>query len=556
MAGRTILPVFLCLLWIPACFSSAANPDRRLSAEGRKCACETKGASISSSIEKGDLKDSRNTPATSPRRGGTVAIRILREPTSLLSLVDSDPIVGGMINHAVLETLVRIDEDGTTVIPELADHFETDEASLKYTFHLAEDARWHDGRPVTATDVKFVFGKLIEPFSPLSSASIFTSVADVDTPDDETVVFTLDRRMPDFLKAVATVPILPMHVFGRTPLSLHEASRAPVGSGPYRFVRWAPSRLIELERNPDWRGTPPYLDEVRYVIVPDNRIAADMFAHGDLDIIWDFPIGAAPPEKDARVIAFALPFLETWLYNRNRSVFQEAAIRRATAMLIDRKTIRCALECRADSAGEPPLSERPDGEIFKALPFDPQRAQSLLDKAGWKKNARGSRTKQGRPLAFSLLVPNLGRDMERSAVIIQEEMAGAGIDMKIVIVSRGAFMGRLGAGRFDVAAVPAALSGVDEALSLFHSKGGFFAAFGGATDPVIDNLIDKFRSELSAARKQELQTEISARLGALHPASFLYRAYGAALVRNTVSGIHIREGRLDVTRVFRVRGNK
>ena len=484
-----------------------------------------------------------------PKIGGSAAIRVMREPTSLLSLVDTDPITAGIVNHFVLETLVRMSDDGTTARPELAERFEIDEASHTYTFYLAENARWHDGTPVTSTDVRFVFGKLSDPFNPFPQTHIFSNIADIDTPNADTVIFKLDKRVPGFTAALAEVPILPMHVFGRTPLPLHEASRAPVGSGPYRFVRWVPSQMIEIERNPDWRGKQPYLDEIRFLFVPDNRIAVDMFTHGDLDIILDYPTGASTPTEDARIVSFPLPYIETWLFNRNRPIFREASVRRATSMLIDKRVIRCAaLECQADLTDESPLSDRPDALLFPTVSFDPNAARRLLDSAGWRIGAPAVRVKGTRELRFSLLVPNLGRDAERAAVIIQEDLAGAGIDMKISMVSRGAFMGRISTGRFDAAAVPMPLGAMDGSLSFLHSESGF--STGGEADRKMDALIDALRAELGNKQQAELRRQIATHTAQSTPLAYLYRPYGAALVRSSLAGVHITDGHLKLTELF------
>lgn len=546
MAG--IRPIYLLvgLCVLPACFSSSASPDRRLVSDGSPCRCANVVQVVDPYGE------------TLPTDGGAIRIRILREPTSLLSLVDSDPIVGGMINHSVLETLVRVGDTPDAVVPELADAFEVDGTSTRYTFHLAEAAKWHDGRPVTSADVRFVFGKIADPSNPFPPVAAFTAIADIDTPDEDTVVFTLDRRVPDFLEVVATVPILPMHVFGRTPLSLHEASRAPIGSGPYRFVRWVPSQLIELERNPEWRGPRPHIDEVRFLIVPDNRIARDMFAHGDLDVIWDFPIGAAPPTDDGRVISYPLPFLETILYNSRETIFSEPEVRRAISLLIDRKTIRCAvLDCRAELPSDPASALQKGNAVFQSQGFDRAAAEVLLDGAGWmKQGPRRLRTKGGQALSFSLLIPNLGGEAERVAVIVQEDMAAAGIELKISVVSRGAFIGRLNAGRFDAAAVPLELGGQDSVLSQLHSESGSLVNSGGARDAVLDGLIEHLQAEVSSDIRQRLRIEAAKRAADFQPVSFLYRSYGSALVRSDTGGVRIRGGHLDLSEVFRVRGRR
>ena len=484
------------------------------------------------------------------RRGGAINIRIQREPASLVSLNEGDPIVSNIIDHTVLETLVRLSDDGKAVEPELAERFVIDNDGNEVAFYLDEAAYWHDGRPVTASDVHFVFSKLLDPYSNLTVNAAFESVKAVNTPDESTVVFELDRYVPGFLEAVATVPILPAHVFGRTPIPLHEASRAPIGSGPFRFVRWVPSRLIELERNPEWRGPAPSIDQIVYHVVPDNRIALDMLKTGGLDIVADLPVGARPPEEsDVIRLTYPLPFIEAWVYNMRRPVLAEPASRHAVAMLIDKVSLRCAvMGCLADLPDELLRESSEQEAIFPTMPYDPDGARRLLKESGWSDTNRdGILDRDGIPFSFSLLLPTLGRDQERAAIVIQEELATAGIDMRISTVSRGAFFGRLIAARFDVAALSVRFSGQFDTRSLFHTPQGVTGNFGGFSNPDVDEMLDALQSERDVSVRRDLIERIGRRLSSLQPMTFTFRPHASALYREGIGGVRFHHGWLNAS---------
>ncbi len=545
MTARFVIGALILLLAMQACLSSASSPDSRLIEDSQPILCNK---------DKSSAYHEQNTP----QYGGHVSIRILREPASLLSLIDDDPIIKAIIDHSVLETLIRVSEDSTTFEPELAEKFELNLSKNQYIFHLNPEATWHDGPPVTATDVKFVFSKLIDPFSSLPLAKFFADVSDIDTPDQDTVIFTLSRQTPGFLNAVAQIPILPSHIFGRIPLSVHGALRAPIGSGPFRFVRWIPSQLIELERNPHWRGRAPYVDEIKYFIVPENRIALDLYQSGKIDIIIDDSFVFVPSKVNAQTVSFATPFMETWLFNSKTEIFRDERLRRAVAMLIDKATIlTSALNCSGDLPDSDRISSRTDGFLFRTLPFDPQSAGRLLDGIGWRgRDRNGIRVKNGERLAFSLMLSNIGRDSERAVNIIQEDLARAGIEMKIAVVSRGAFLARLETGNFDSAVIPVSINSTDSVALFFHSEQGQAKQLGGLGSEELDMLISKLHTEFSMERQNELRKEIATQINNMLPSFFLYRSHNYAIIRPDVFGIYTREGFFDVTKFFRLREDK
>ena len=544
--GSTIRAVgwTICLL---GCVVSGNDADATLENAAPPCVCRQSGRAAFSSP----------TPSSSTE-DGTVTIRISREPASLISLVEGDPLVSNIMDHTVLEPLVRLTEDGESVEPELAERFEVDQSANRYIFYLNENARWHDGSPVTASDVHFVFSKLIDPYSTLEANSVFANIKEITTPNESTVIFELDHFLPSFLNAVASVPILPAHIFGRTSIALHEAARAPIGSGPFRFVRWIPSRLIELERNPDWRGTPPKINTLIYHIVPDNRIAMDMLRKGELDIVPNLPVTTETVHDKAFVITYPLPFFEAWVYNLRRPFLAEAASRHALAKLIDKKNIQCSLlECLADLPEEILAGDTIHEAIFPTMSFDPEGARQLLESSGWSdSNGDGILDRDGVPFSFSLLLPNLGKTQERAAVVIQEDMARVGIDMRISTVSRGAFFGRLVASRFDVAALAVRFRGHFDSWSLFHTPKGATGNFGGFSDRRVDALLERLRTENDSDARNELISTLRTLLNRLQPMTFTFRPFASALYREEIGGVVFKEGWIDALPLFIKRGNR
>ena len=527
------------LLWTTGCLYTSDNVDSSVLMDAPRCGCDREPEQ--------NLSDAG--PRWEPIRGGTIHVRIHREPTGLLSLVDPDPLVVSLIDHSVLESLVRVSPEGEGIDPELATGYEWDEKTHTYTFHLDPKARWHDGEKLTSDDVSFVFGRLMDPDKVSIFSGELSNISQLTTPDKSTVVFRLDKPQPAFLYTLAAIPILPAHVYGRTPLTLHPASRAPVGSGPFRFFRWIPSKEIELARNQAWRGEAPFVDRIRYHIVKDDRVALDLFARGDLDIVTALDVHSRPRVEDGRWIDFIGPVYRAWLYNTKRSVFKQRQVRQAMGKLIDRGAIGCSiLDCRAQLIDHPwSLDALKLGRFSSqeaARSFDPQGAERLLEEDGWRdKDGDGVRERRGIRLSFSLLLSAPDRDVRRTAVVVQEDLKRAGIEMQIITVNRSSYERKLKEGRFDAAVVSLEIKPKFSGWSLFHSDAiGGGENFGSFSDPGVDALIDELQLTQLEERRKELIKALTSKLRILQPMSYTFVPQRSYLVRDGIAGIRMRNG--------------
>jgi peptide/nickel transport system substrate-binding protein len=413
---------------VPACFSTGPGSCSGLVLSDPGCRCPDGGPDAAPEPDAG--------PAL---RGGRVVIRIDEEPTTLLSLVAPEKAVRRIADHDVLQSLVRYDFATGKIAPELAVSFETSEDGRTHVFRLDPAARWHDGKPVTAADVAFTFGWIADPAGGCAVGADFADVAKVEARDPATVAITLDRPRPGFLAALDAVPILPAHVFGRSPIPSHPAARAPVGSGPFRFSRWDKGRSITLERNPLWRGEAPAVEAVEYKLVRDRRVAIDLLRRGDLDIVPDLEGAPLPASADWRTRTYPLPGVEAWICAADRPSCADPKVRRAIALLVDRGAIRCSvMGCNAGAASGP------------ARRFDPREARRLLEEAGFADRDRdGVREKGGVRLALTLLLPDGAQALEREAALVREDMAASGVEVSVLLVDGSTYAERMRRRAFD-----------------------------------------------------------------------------------------------------------
>ncbi len=537
-------------LALSACFSTGQPSGCGGPWPDAACRCEQRGTDL---VPLGDAAVPQQAQALS---GGTVRIRVAHEPGSLLSLLDVDPIIKQIADHSIFESLVRTRSHSDGVTPELALSWEAIAPQAGFTFHLDPNARWHDGQPLTAEDVRFTVERLLDPGTGSVLRHAFEDISDVIVVDAHTVTLLLDRPRPDFLRALSALSILPAHVFGRTPLNQHVASRAPIGSGPFRFDRWLPGQLIELTRTENWRGPRPRIDRLVYRIVPDLRVAFDLLKRQDLDILPDPPMSRAAPRDDWRLITYPLPRVEAWVYNVSSPVFNRQAARRAVGLLIDTEAIRCSiLRCRAERIDNLALFSDPDpananGEVPQT--FDPQLAKQMLIADGWiDHNGDGVRDRRGVEFSFDLLLPDASPDLKRIAVIVQNDLAQVGIQMRLALVSWSIYISQLQKGQFDASVIAIATTPPFSPLSLFHSRAlGRGYNFGRFVDPELDELLDTLREESDEEKRRDTLCIVDERLTELQPFTFTFRHIGAALINHRLGGVAIREGWLEERTLF------
>ncbi|MBW2365638.1 MAG: ABC transporter substrate-binding protein, partial [Deltaproteobacteria bacterium] len=213
-----------------------------------------------------------------------------------------------------------------------------------YTFHLVEDAVFHDGQPVTSEDVAFSL-EIVKENHPFG-AYMFEVVDRVKTPDKHTVVIELDDPSPALMMALspALMPILPKHVYGDgQPIRTHPANAKPIGCGPFKLAKFEPGEYFILERNPNYfRKGLPYLDRIIGRVVDDINAAIITMKQGkghSLGYLADphkikilkksknLKLGSAGYEGIA-----ATYFLE---FNLRRDTFKDIRVRQAIAYAMD-----------------------------------------------------------------------------------------------------------------------------------------------------------------------------------------------------------------------------
>lgn len=360
----------------------------------------------------------------------------LRAPVTVSVLVpDADervmsPISDSPHKFLMFQPLVARAADGT-LEPRLARRWKPSADYSSWTIHLDPTARWHDGVPVTADDIKFS----VELMSLPSVGYGQYAGVEIEVLDDSTFVWHSERNSPleDYHS------FFPEHLLKSLPTDeFYEWGfwAHPVGSGPYRYVRHLEKTLTELEANPDYFRGRPLIDRVVLLYGSGAGAIPELLA-GNVNVIPLNPIDVPKVETDARFrITYKSEIWSDWsghglMWNHRHPLLSDPRFRRAATLAIDRTALRSVLHLPDDlPVFDVLFTERQVGELPKPLPYDPVEAGRLLDQIGWvDSDGNGVRDRAGQELAFTV-VTDAGQG-DRIAVIVQASLRAVGIRMEI-----------------------------------------------------------------------------------------------------------------------------
>lgn len=352
-------------------------------------------------------------------------------------------------------------------IPQLAASWDRRD-SLTLVFHLDPRARWHDGVPVTAGDVVFTFARARDPKVNPTLATLLHDIAAVTATDDRTVEIRFDRWYPSqFYDATYQVQVLPAHLLKELApeaVATSAFARAPVGDGPFRWVRSVPGQFVELAADRDYFLGAPRLDRVIFRPAADGNARMNLLLSGEGDALENIlPVAnqeRVRADTNLRLLAVPSFSLGYFLYNQR----DPADTSRPNPILADRR-VREALTLAIDRQGMArsafgPAAQVPIGPASLSLWVrltgpaagqDVAAARRLLDAAGWGAGGSdGIRTKDGRRLSLDLIFPNTSMARRQIALQAQAQWQAVGVDAQLEPLDFPTYIQRRNGGRFDL----------------------------------------------------------------------------------------------------------
>jgi peptide/nickel transport system substrate-binding protein len=480
--------------------------------------------------------------------GGRFVYAIPGEPTTL-NLVSGTDAWSLLVQRLVADSLVDHDET-LKAVPRLASSWDFSPDGRVLTFHLHPSVRFHDGAPFSSRDVLYTYEKILDPAShAVGRRDAFLPVLKVEAPDGLTVRVTYRHPYAPALRGWE-VPILPRHIYEKEDFAASPHNRAPIGTGPFRFVSWQAGQRIVLAANLDYWGGPPALDTFVFQFIPSEETALQALLAGEIDYArispaqWTSQSPTARFQRRFRSIRFVPLFFYyiAWRGDGSNPFFADHRVRQALSLALDRGGyVRSVLRGLGEVASSPfhPLVLEADPGAA-ATPYDPARAEALLDAAGWRRDPRtGLRTRAGIPFQFELLIFGGGQDHVQFSQVAQESLRAIGVGMSIARLDWPALLSRLQKGDFQ-AAMSGTVPGLDPDASygMLHSSqiqgGQNYAAF---HDGQVDEALEEGRRTLDPEARQAIYRRIEARVREMEPYSFLFYPVVQAAVSSRVRDV-------------------
>jgi peptide/nickel transport system substrate-binding protein len=435
------------------------------------------------------------------------------DPNTLVMIIESsptnlDPRVGidaqsERIGELLFDALLTRDEH-LNVQPGLAERWEIPDP-LTYVFHLHHGVTFHDGRPLTARDVKWTLDSLLEGKIRSTKSAAYRFVDHVDTPDGFTAVFHLKEPNSTLLWNLSegASGIVP---YG----SLDEITRQPVGTGPFKFVSAEQDKEIVIARNDNYWGTKPLLSRIRFTVVPDATTRALELRKGSADAainaLTSDTIVALEREPNLQIDRAPGTVLSYLAFNLHDPTLRDVRVRQAIAYAIDRAPL---LQYIWRGFARPALSILPRqswayDEKVVSYPHDPEKARQILDAAGYP-------AQDG--IRFHLTMKTSTEESTRlMAAVWQQQLREVGIALDIRTFEFATFFADVTSGAFQLYSLRWIGGNEDPDIFeyAFHSnrfppKGanrGFYS------NPRVDTLIDQARREVDQNARKKLYDEV------------------------------------------------
>ena len=477
---------------------------------------------------------------------GTVVVAATGEPSSLVPPLVFET-VGRDIGDQVFERLADLGAgasplDPAAYRPRLAERWEQID-SLNWRFHLRPEARWHDGRPVTADDVAYSFEVFADSALDAPARSYLAGRLRAVAEDSATVRISFTEPSPEQLyDATYHVRIMPRHVWASIPRDQWAADTAVahlVGSGPYRVLDWKRGQFLTLAADSAASGRErPAIRRAVWRFAPDPDAALNLVLGHEADLLE--AVGA--PNRAQRVTAdtsFRLATYPAAVYGflafrladaagRPHPVLHDREVRRALTEAVDRPTLARAVFGEGTRVPPGPMSQLLWiwDDSTRMLAFDSAHARRVLSR--------------GPARSLDILVPATSPTRRQLALVIQEAWRKAGVNATVTTVEFPVFQERLAKGRFDSYIGAYLDEPSPRSLGDQWSKAGWSVLnYGRYGNPVFDSLLGRARQQADVVTARRQWREAMDTLNADAPAIFLYAPANRAAVQRRLKDVKL-----------------
>ncbi len=480
-------------------------------------------------------------------KGGVLRLPFGSDPESLNPITSNDASASDVGSY-VLNALLAHHPQTRRTMPELAVRWSVDEKKLEIVFDLRPGVVWSDGTPFTARDVLFSFNLIRN--KRINAAPLQSYYSDLDAVEAEGAGRIRVRWKKPYFKMLdmaGGISVLPAHFYTAKYGIEDELSPAfadkfnadiqlpGVSTGAYLFKDWETGRLIRLERNPRaWQAGLGNFDEVRFAIITDRTAQMQQLKNGEIDEM-PWTVQEYLDEKDNALIqgrcdvhTYLAPVYTYIGYNLRRPPFNDARVRRAFTLLLDREAVvKNVLHGFGKVISGPFFmkSEHNDPAIAP-WPYDPPAGLKLLEEAGWKRGAEGMlRNASGNTLAVQFITNEGNPEREQAGRIFAEQLRKSGVDVDFRPLNWNVLLDRVNKINFQAFILGWQLDLSDpDPYQIWHSSQTVAEGSNhvGYINPEVDRLIERIRACFDASERVRLCRAIHRILHEDQPYTFLW----------------------------------
>lgn len=366
------------------------------------------------------------------------------------SEIDSlNPFVGfNQLSYATFEIsypyLVQYDES-LDFAPYFASDWSTSDDGKVWTFTTTPGAKWSDGETLDAEDVAWTFNTIVkwQHGGAGNWAGTVAHLKKVEATDANTAVFTYDTPVANVLSQLQQVPILPEQFWGQyaDDGKFKTAKMTPplVSGGPFIVQSYQKNAQVNMKANPDYWGTAPKVAGIGITMYEDDDAMIAALQNNEIDLIESLPVTGVKPLDDAgfNVDTVDSTMFYDFIFNSNpkkpeHRELLDPKVRQAFAMSFDLDNLIKTVWLGSASKGNsivPPSTGKWSDPSLEAWPYDPAKANQLLDDLGYAKGSNGIRVADGHPMSYDVIMPDLtGGD--RSFSILRDNLKAIGVEIK------------------------------------------------------------------------------------------------------------------------------
>ncbi|PEK45458.1 ABC transporter substrate-binding protein [Bacillus toyonensis] len=427
-------------------------------------------------IEKIAATDKTKVPDKAKNRKDTLVVGISKPGGVFLPYFQQNG-WDGNVTSVIFASLVSTDKQGKP-IPELAEKWDVSSDQLTYTFHLRKDLKFSDGSPLTADDVAFTLtllhDKAYEGEIDISQYAVkggkeykegkATSIEGIQVVDPQTIKITTEKVNSQAIFVLGGT-VLSKAYYGKdykqnTSLDyLKELYGKPIAAGPYKFEKYIPGQEVRFVANENYYAGKPKIPNFIYKITSgDTKL--QLFQTGEVDYTG---LGTGDEIlEQAKGLEFANIQIETaasfsYIYmNNNKPYLKDKKVRQALIYGLDRKKyVDTALKGYGTVANVPihPTSWAYTEEGVNKYEYDKEKAEKLLDEAGWKVGSDGVREKDGQKLKLSYFGPSSAKDSDLLIPIAKENYKEIGVEFNPEFMDFNTMLSKVNKGDYDLASV-------------------------------------------------------------------------------------------------------